>query len=50
MLPGGIIFFDDYNATRFPGATKAIDDILGKDSIKKIKTYQGYWVKKRRNF
>lgn len=33
MVPGGIIRFDDYNFDETPGATKAVDEVFGKDNI-----------------
>lgn len=33
MVPGGIIRFDDYNHPETPGATKAIDEVFGRENI-----------------
>ena len=33
MVPGGIIRFDDYLHGETPGATKAIDEVFGKENI-----------------
>jgi len=57
MVSGGIIMFDDYNYRETPGCNKAVDELLGKDSIvilddKRITTVnkggtpiRAYWVK-----
>lgn len=34
MEPGGIIEFDDYHHVECPGATKAIDEVFGRENIK----------------
>ena len=46
MISGGIIYFDDYNSEHWPGATQAIDEMLGKNSLIKLEGYQAYWIKK----
>lgn len=33
MVKGGIIRFDDYNFNECPGATKAVDEIFGRENI-----------------
>ena len=33
IVPGGIIRFDDYGVSDCPGATKAVDEIFGKEAI-----------------
>lgn len=33
MVPGGIIRFDDYGVGDCPGATKAIDEVFGKENV-----------------
>ena len=38
IVPGGIIVYDDYGSTKWPGATKAIDEFLSK----KPETVQRY--------
>jgi O-methyltransferase len=40
LKSGGIIIFDDYKSTNWPGATLAIENYFG-DSIKQIKSYKG---------
>ena len=46
IILGGIIYFDDYNSEHWPGATAAINEMLGEENITKLHTYQAYWVKK----
>ncbi len=51
MEKGGIIVFDDYSAFESPGIKKAVDEILGKNSIKISVSSsskdgnQAYWIK-----
>lgn len=45
MVPGGIMYFDDYNVSICPGATKAVDECLGKSSITALPGWQCYWKK-----
>jgi len=57
LVPGGIMMFDDYNYIDTPGCNKAVDELLGKDSLnilvdKRITTVnidgtpvRAYWVK-----
>ncbi len=40
MVPGGIMQFDDYNHHECPGATKAIDEIIGAVNIKQ----PAHWI------
>jgi O-methyltransferase len=46
MVKGGIIFFDDYNSPRWPGAAKAVNELLDETSIIKLDGYQAYWINK----
>jgi len=34
MVPGGIMEFDDYNHSECPGATKAINEIIGPQNVR----------------
>jgi len=34
MVPGGIMEFDDYNHAECPGATKAIDEVIGRENVR----------------
>ena len=43
MVPGGIMEFDDYNHNECPGATKAIDETIGKANVL---FPAAHWVKK----
>jgi len=57
LVSGGIMIFDDYNHEYTPGCNKAVNDLLGKDSIiilddKRITTVseygtpvRAYWIK-----
>jgi len=57
LVPGGIMMFDDYNYIDTPGCNKAVDELLGKDSLnilvdKRITTVnkdgtpeRAYWIK-----
>lgn len=40
MVPGGIMEFDDYNHSECPGATRAINEIIGADNVK----MPAHWV------
>ena len=40
MVPGGIMEFDDYNHEECPGATKAINEIIGAANVK----MPAHWV------
>jgi hypothetical protein len=40
MLPGGVMWFDDYNCTW--GVTKAVNDAFGADSVQTARTKRGY--------
>jgi|TARA_B110000495_G_C23032112_1_gene615041 hypothetical protein len=33
LIPGGIMVFDDYNCSLFPGCNRAVHELLGKDSL-----------------
>ena len=45
MNPGGILFFDDYQAWTCPGATQAIDERFRSEELVKWPGWQAYWVK-----
>jgi len=45
MVSKGIILFDDYNSPGYLGCNKAIDDLLGRSSLKLLKHHRAYWVK-----
>lgn len=57
LVPGGIMMFDDYNCSLFPGCNQAVHELLGKDSLniltdKRITTVNKdgttircYWIK-----
>lgn len=40
MVPGGIMEFDDYEFSECPGATKAVDEVIGKENVK----YPPHWI------
>lgn len=40
MVPGGIMEFDDYNHNECPGATKAVDETIGRDNVR----MPAHWV------
>jgi len=42
---GGIICFDEYKEPKWPGATRAIDEYLNPDEIKKDKCGKYYFIK-----
>jgi len=46
MVPNGIIVFDDYNDENLPGCTKAVDELLGKESLFILPDKRAYWIKK----
>jgi len=46
ITKGGIMFLDDYNQVGWPGATKAANEILGKQSIITLEHVQAYWINK----
>ena len=45
MVSKGIILFDDYNLPGYLGCNKAVDDLLGRSSLKLLKRTRAYWVK-----
>ena len=45
MVEGGIMMFDDYNSNVWEGATKAIDECLGKENLVLIEKKGCYWIK-----
>ena len=45
MVSKGIILFDDYNSPEYLGCNKAVDDLLGRSSLKLLKHHRAYWVK-----
>jgi len=45
MVSKGIILFDDYNSPGYLGCNKAVDDLLGRSSLKLLKHHRAYWVK-----
>jgi len=46
MVPNGIIVFDDYIDENLPGCTKAVDELLGKESLFILPDKRAYWIKK----
>lgn len=40
MVPGGIMQFDDYNHEECPGATKAINEVIGAENVKQ----PAHWI------
>lgn len=45
IVPNGIIVFDDYNDEYLPGCTKAVDELLGRESLSIIPDKRAYWIK-----
>ena len=45
MVKGGVLMFDDYNSNVWVGATKAIDEGLGKENLVVLPRKGCYWVK-----
>ena len=45
MIPNGIIVFDDYDDEDLPGCTKAINDLLGRESLSILPEKRAYWIK-----
>jgi predicted O-methyltransferase YrrM len=46
LTPGGIVLFDEYDNPRWPGAKKAVDELLGTEDLVSRPGYQTYWVKR----
>jgi len=46
IVPKGVIIFDDYNYPGIKGCNKAVDDLIGKESLEILKPYGAYWIKK----
>jgi len=45
MIPNGIIVFDDYDDEDLPGCTKAINDLLGRESLSILPEKRAYWIR-----
>ena len=45
LVPNGIIVFDDYGLDGIAGCTKAIDKLLGRDSLSILPDKRAYWIK-----
>jgi len=45
LVPNGIIVFDDYDQEYFPGCAKAVDDLLGRESLSILPDKRAYWIK-----
>ena len=45
LVPNGIIVFDDYGVDNLAGCTKAIDELLGRNSLILLPDNRAYWIK-----
>jgi len=45
IVPNGIIVFDDYDVEDLPGCTKAVDELLGRESLSILPDKRAYWIK-----
>jgi hypothetical protein len=46
MTKKGIIFFEDYNSSKFPGANKAVEEFIKKEDLIVLPDKQAYYIKK----
>jgi len=44
LVPNGVIVFDDYGVDDLAGCTKAVDILLGRDSLSILPDYRAYWI------
>ena len=41
-----LVFFEDYNSSKFPGANKAVEEFIKKEDLIVLPDKQAYYIKK----